>query len=55
MEYLEFAGLILIVLILYIVLIKCWMLIADYIGKKIGISKLVYTILNKFTGKDHIA
>lgn len=55
MEYLEFAGLILIVLGFYIVFIKIWMLIADFIGKKLGISKLIYIILNKFTGKDHIA
>lgn len=55
MEYLEFAGSILIVLIFYIVTIKVWMLIANCIGKKIGISKLIYIILNRFTGKDHVA
>ncbi|MCD4714035.1 MAG: hypothetical protein K8R73_12190 [Clostridiales bacterium] len=55
MEYLEFAGSILIVLIFYIVTIKIWMFIADFIGKKLGISKLIYILLNKFTGKDHDA
>lgn len=55
MEYLEFAGSILIVLIFYIVSIKIWMLIADFIGKQLGISKLIYIMLNKLTGKDHIA
>lgn len=55
MEYFQFAGSILMVLVFYIILIKIWMLVADFIGKKLGISKLVYIILNKFTGKDHIA
>lgn len=55
MEYLEFAGLILVVLVFYIVSVKIWMMIADCIGKQLGISKLVYIIVNKFTGKDHIA
>lgn len=54
MDYLEFAGSFLIVLIFYIVSIKIWMLIADFIGKKIGISKLIYSILNKRNEKNHI-
>ncbi len=54
MEYLQFAGSILVVLIFYIVFIKIWMIVADFIGKQLGFSKLFYLILNKVTGKDNV-
>jgi hypothetical protein len=30
------------------------MIVADFIGKQLGFSKLFYLILNKVTGKDNV-
>jgi|LGVE01.1.fsa_nt_gb hypothetical protein len=51
MDYIRFVFNVLITVAIYIVFIKVLMIIAEYIGKKIGISKFIIAVWNKMKAK----
>ena len=52
MDFIYSIPAVIVVLLFYIVFAKLWMILAAFIGRALGISRLVEYLLHKFTKYD---